>query len=231
MPLAQTDRPPIRVALVDDHPRMLSQLRQELSQEPDIQIVAEGGSGADLERIMESNSLDVLVLDLHLPLSPQGDPSLGRFATVTGIRRLLSSRPNVQVVIFSGETEPYMISAVLEVGCLGYVVKNDPDNLAPIIRQVAQGQRYLSKTAQRSLDTRQSLDEESHSLSERELDVLWFLARESSYKAADIATALYISLNTVNRHINSLYTKLGVRRRTEATDIARRLNLIRPPSR
>ncbi len=61
-------------------------------------------------------------------------------------------------------------------------------------------------------------------LSPRELEVLRELARGATY--ADVASALYVSLNTVKTHVSSLYAKLGVTCRTDALSVARRLYLI-----
>jgi LuxR family maltose regulon positive regulatory protein len=61
-------------------------------------------------------------------------------------------------------------------------------------------------------------------LSERELEVLRLICDGKSNQ--EIADELFIALDTVKRHVNNIYGKLGVRRRTQAVAEARRLGLV-----
>jgi DNA-binding CsgD family transcriptional regulator len=109
-------------------------------------------------------------------------------------------------------------------GVTGLFFKEEsPDALAAAIRQIARGQQYLSPVLAISIlqhidKNRSSNAIELESLSTREREVLDFLAQGLSNKA--IAAHLYLSVRTVEGHLDRLYAHLGVHSRTEAVILA-----------
>lgn len=115
-------------------------------------------------------------------------------------------------------------------GVLGLFSKSETaEALSIAIRQVARGEAYLSPALALSLLQRKQNQATLHevelsTLTERELEVLSLLAEGLSNKA--IAARLYLSVRTVDGHLSNLYSRLGVRSRTEAMRLAIERNLV-----
>ncbi|MBE2271253.1 MAG: response regulator transcription factor [Anaerolinea sp.] len=191
----------VNVALIDDHPVFMEGLALLLSQTGDIQVVGTTDNRAGLFSLLDSERVHVVVLDLLMP-----DPGL---SILSEIRR---RGINVRVLILSGCEEIHKIRAAIEGGAEGYVFKTQPfRQIIDSIRQVAQGQLVYPLTAQPLFKHPAKKDE----LSQRELEVLSCIA--SGLTNSEISEQLVISRNTVGFHIKSIFAKLGVNNRTEAT--------------
>lgn len=228
-PKPASDNTPLRVALIDDHAHMIvDRLRSQFNGRTDIELGAIGESGEDFLRIASTVPADIILLDLQLPPTAENKKSKS-FSTITAVKRVLGENPSLKIVIVSGETEHYMITEALRVGCRGYVVKADDVDFAAIVHTILSGETYVSKTAQDALAETAEDQFTNRPLSERELDVLWYLA-QPNLRSEDIARLLTISPNTVNRHADAVYKKLGVNQRAAAVALAQRMTLLRAPS-
>lgn len=125
-----TQMPTIRVALIDDHVRIRQSLREYLESLGDMQVVAEGGNGAEAAVIAGRLQPDVLLMDLAMP----GRNGIDALA---GIR---AQAPSVPVPILSGyPREPYAAQMLL-LGAAGFLHKNcEPEQIALAVRMVAAG--------------------------------------------------------------------------------------------
>jgi DNA-binding NarL/FixJ family response regulator len=193
----------IRVILADDHRMFRETLKVPLEAEPDIEIVGEARTGAETLSLLEQHKADVLVIDINLP-------------DVSGIdvaRKVRLLYPELHAVALSGYADRVYIEAMLKAGALGYVVKSaGTSELVAAIRAAAKGATYLSQDAASAM-TRRVLDDNElgpppkFSLTPREQEVLCLLAEGK--RAAEIASALGISVATADVHRRNIKTKLG----------------------
>jgi len=191
----------IHVALMDDHPVFLEGFAQLLAQTDDMVVAGTAETRAALLALIASVRVDVLVLDLLMP-----DPGLLVLDELR--RRSVTAR----VLILSGCEDIHEIRSAMQRGAEGYVFKSQPvRQILDAIRQVAQGQLIYPKVAQPLFKQPAKKDE----LSQRELEVLSCIA--SGLTNSEISEQLVISRNTVGFHIKSIFAKLGVNNRTEAT--------------
>ena len=193
----------IRLLLVDDHPVVRQGLRAALESDPNLRVVAESDSLVQLDLA----SVDVVVLDLEMegPDPLEMLPSLGR------------------VVIFSAHSEPDRISAVLQRGALGYVLKGAPlEELIAAIHAASRGESYLQARVAGLLA--QSLRSPTPRLTARQAQILRLLAEGLSNK--EIGMRLGLTERTAKFHVTALFNRLGADNRAQAVAVAGRLGLL-----
>ena len=207
----------IRVAVVDDHPHVAIALRSLLDETSDIQLVAESRRGADVAALVRQTRPDVLLLDLFI------EPEFDALSTVRGLR---SDFPDLKICLFSAYLEPSLVRDLLQAGVHGYILKDDDyvSRIGSIIRDLADGQIYLSPQAYEALAQATRADGTEQTLSEREVEILRLAKR--GLPNPQIAQALHISPGTVRNHLSAIYRKLGVHSRHEALQVAAERHLI-----
>jgi NarL family two-component system response regulator LiaR len=208
---------PIRVLLVDDHAVVRQGLRAFLQLQPDIQVVAEAGSGPAALEAAASHEPDLVVMDL---IMPGGDG-------VSAIARLKQAHPGIRVLVLSSFADDDQVFSSMQAGAEGYLLKDvEPDDLAAAIRQVYRGQPALHPDVatllmRRVVEPRPTVLEQ---LTPRELDVLRLVVEGFANK--EIARRLAITEKTVKTHVSSILQKLGVADRTAAAVLAIRQGLV-----
>ena len=196
----------LRILIADDHPLIIKGIREALSGEPDLEVVGEASSGAQVMPLVAHSSPDLVLLDLRLP-------------DADGLRLLEQIRerhPQVKVAMLSVVSDAGEITKALERGACAYIVKSiDSADLAAAIRQALSGTFYCIG----GLNLDEPAPRESEAgLSGREVEILQGVARGLSNRA--IAGELWLSDQTVKFHLHNIYRKLGVSNRTEAAKYA-----------
>ncbi len=207
----------IRVAVVDDHPHVAIALRALLDQTPDIQLVAESRRGGDVAALVRRARPHVLLLDLFI------EPE---FDALAAVRRLRADFPDLKICLLSAYLEPALVRDLLQAGVYGYILKDDDyvSRVDTIIRDLADGQVYLSPQAYEALAQATRAESAESLLSEREVEILRLAKR--NLPNPQIARSLHISPGTVRNHLSAIYRKLGVHSRHEALQIADERHLI-----
>lgn len=199
-----SEGPPIRVVLADDHPLIRSGIAHAVKPYQDIEVVAEVGDGSAVLQFLESNPVDVLVLDVHMPHLD----GLGCLDQVT------ARWPQIRVLMLSVEDGTDLMVDALRRGASGFVSKAvRPSDLAAAIRQAASGTVMLGGAPLARAVTRDP-EPAGGLLTEREEQVVRLVADGKTN--AEIAHQLYISVKTVKFHLTSIFGKLGVSNRTQA---------------
>lgn len=211
----------VRVVLAEDNVLMRAGIERVLLAAGDVEVAAAVGDLGDLERAIAEHEPAVVVTDIRMP--PTG--------TDEGIRvaaRLRAERPDVGVVVLSQHEEPAYALALLEEGSGGraYLLKDrvaEADDLVDAVRQVAAGGSVIDPRVVEGLVSanRTSRRSEVDRLTPREQEVLGEIAQGKSNAA--IAAALFLSERAVEKHTNSIFSKLGL---TEEPDVNRRVKAV-----
>ncbi len=203
----------IRVLLADDHGVVRDGLARLLGSESDIEVVAAAADGDQAVSLAREHRPDVVLMDLRMPGMD------GSEAT----RRLLEADPAIQVVILTSFSERDEILNALDAGAIGYLLKDaEPDELIRGVRAAAQGDSPLDPKAARTLIGSRNASP-SHPLTDREREVLALVARGLPNKL--IVRELGISEKTVKAHLTTVFQRIGVTDRVQATIWARDHNL------
>jgi DNA-binding NarL/FixJ family response regulator len=211
-----------RILLADDHAVVRRGLRLVLESEPDLEVVAEVGDGAEaLERALDDD-VDLAILDVTMP----------RMTGLHAASELHRRRPGLRVLILSmHDNEQYLFEA-LKAGASGYVLKSVADrDLVEACRATMRGEPFLYPGAINALikdflARARAGEDVSDPLSPRETEIVKLIAE--GHTGREIAEALVISEKTVERHRSNILEKLGMRDRVELTRYAIRRGLIEP---
>lgn len=213
---------PLRVLLVDDHRMFREGVRARLQQEPDISVVGEAATAEEALALVDETRPTIVILDIRLP-------------TISGIEaaKLLRKKwPDLKILMLSGYDFDQYIRAAARVGIEGYLLKDSAqDTLVQALREIATGGAvlppHIASKVMRDyrLIPSVSRSKEVEELTVRELDVLELIAQ--GLRNTEIAQRLSISVRTVEAHISSIMSKLGVDSRTEAVRLALEKKLIK----
>ncbi len=198
----------LRVVIAEDSLLVREGVRLVVDRQPDLEVVADCVDLPSLRARLAEDLPDVVVTDVRMPPSFSDE----------GIRvavELRDSHPEVGVVVLSQYAEPSYANELLAGGSSGraYLLKervSEPDQLAEAIRTVARGGSVIDPTVVDLLVAASSRSPSSPlaSLTTRELEVLDQVAQGKSNAA--VAAALYLTERAVEKHINSLFAKLGL---------------------
>ena len=200
----------LRVVLADDHRLIREGLQALLAREAGIEVVGLAEDGAEAVRLARQLTPDVLVTDITMP----------GLNGIEAVRRVRSHDPAVQAVCLSMHGDQRSVTAAIEAGASGYVLKDAScEELAQAVRSVAAGRLYLSPPlmgtlfdevrARRRGEPALADAAPGASLTPREREIVQLFAEDLSTQ--DIATRLNLSAKTVATHRENITRKLGVR--------------------
>ena len=206
----------VRIVLVDDHAVVRQGFRMILNQEPDLEVVGEAGNGPDALRLVEEVKADLVVLDIAM-------------AGMNGVevtRLLRQNSPQCKVLILSMHRDSIYVRETLRSGASGYILKDSIDqDLLNAVRAVASGKSFLSPEVARTvLEDYQQVADPFDLLTAREREVMQMLAEGKVAK--EVATALDVSVYTVDAHRGRIMKKLGLHSSTELVRYAMRKGVI-----
>ncbi|MFD3835654.1 response regulator, partial [Streptomyces sp. NPDC058642] len=192
----------VRLVIADDHAVVRAGLRALLDGEPDIEVIAEAGSGEEAVRLAVELKPDVVLMDLRFAGSAVDG--------IEAVRRLTVEAPGVPALMltsFSGRSD---VVRALEAGARGYVLKaGPPEELFRAVRGAAAGALALAPEVVGELVGQ--VVSPDVDLTGREVEVVRLAAEGLSNRA--IAQALFLSEATVKTHLVRVYRKLRVENR------------------
>jgi DNA-binding NarL/FixJ family response regulator len=211
-----------RVLLVDDHGVVRLGLRTLLSSHADMDVVGEAGDGREAIAFIETNAVDVVVLDLTMPGMD------GHSATKEIARRF----PATRVLILTMHDEEDYLLPLLESGASGYIVKDSASaDLVEAIRAAAAGRVFVRESAAQVLAsgwTRRASHDPARAafdtLSDREREVFRLMAQ--GYSSTQIGARLFISAKTVDTYRRRINDKMGFTERAQYIRLALDLGLL-----
>ncbi|GHJ08089.1 DNA-binding response regulator [Micromonospora humidisoli] len=195
----------IRLLLAEDQGMMRGALALLLNLEPDMEVVAEAGTGTAALAAALRVRPDVALLDIEMP----GGSGLD---TAAALRRQL---PSCRVLILTTFGRPGYLRRAMEAGARGFLVKDGPvEELAVAVRRVLAGERVVDPALAAA-----ALATGPNPLTEREREVL--AAAVDGATVADVAARLHLSESTVRNYLSAAIGKTGTRNRIEAAHTAR----------
>jgi DNA-binding NarL/FixJ family response regulator len=208
----------INIAIIDDHAIVRSGLRQFLSEQVDLRVVAEGSSGRDAIDILRQGDVHVLLLDVSMP-DQNG---------IDALAAVHARAPDLPVLILSGFPAEHYATVLLRQGAAGYLNKDcEPEEIVTAIRTVARGRKYITPTVAELLARNLGADDSRpphEKLSERELQVFLRLAQGETI--GHIAESLSLSVKTVSTFRSRVMEKLGLATNSDLTYYALKNGLI-----
>ena len=191
------------VVLADDHPIWRDGVRADLGD--DFRVVGEAGNADEAIEVIRRTKPDLVVCDLHMP-GGGGNK----------VARTCGEETRI-VMLTVSEQERDLLDAVAA-GAIGYLIKSTPpDELRAGLRKAARGEPVFSPSLAALVlgEFRRMIKQSSgmQPLSEREREVLQFVARGHSYK--EIGANLFIAEKTVENHVRNILGKLHLNRKQE----------------
>ena len=191
-----TDKTPIRVLLVDDHPLVREGLCARFEGVPDIEVAGQAGDAAEALHAAAACRPQVVLMDIGM----RGTNGIDLTA------QLLARDPQLIVLMLSMYDSVEYAQRAMAAGARGYVLKDSPSaEIIEAIRTVYRGGTYLSPALAQKLFRPAT---PRVALSEREQQILALLAEGQSSK--QIARALDIGVRTVESHRQSIHRKLDL---------------------
>jgi len=212
----------IKVVIVDDQEFFALGVRTAIEfRHPDLCVTGVAASGAELFALLETVSVDILLLDILLP-------------DINGVeiaRRLKSERPELKILAISAENSIAVVMEMLNIGIEGFISKRNGgvDEYAEAIRSIMNGINYygrdISGIIYNLYVSIKKTSEVTTEFTTQEKRIIELCRSNKSGK--EIADQLCISLRTVNNHKNNIFRKLGINSTKEMVSIAIKNGIIR----
>lgn len=207
----------IRILLADDHALVRQGFSMMLGAQPDMQIVGQAGNGREAVELGGKLRPDVAIIDVAMP----------ELNGIEATRRLAESSPRTRVLALSMHKDSVYVREILRAGARGYLLKDSSDaDLVAAVRAVAKGEGYISPSVSEAVlsDYRRHVSDPLDLLTGREREVLQLIAEGKTNK--EIATALNLSVYTVEAHRGRVMEKLNLHSTSELVRFALRSGLI-----
>lgn len=205
----------VRVMLADDHAVVRGGVKWALDGREGIVVVGEAGTVEELFEVLESEDVDVVVLDIRMP---------GRTG-LDALPELLSRWPDGRVVMLSMHDDPAMVRAAIERGASAYLLKSaGTEELVRAVRSVAEGHSYIQSELVLPVLRGMVDATDTRMPSTEQLELLQLVAAGMSN--AEIAEERGESESTVKTAMRAAFAELGVASRAEAVAAALRRGLI-----
>ncbi|MBO3128602.1 response regulator [Dermatophilus congolensis] len=220
---------PIRVAVVDDQPLLVSAFSALIDNQPDMHIVGTATDGAAAVELLETTTVDVVLMDIRMP----------HLDGVEATRRILARAiKHVNVLILTTFNIDELVLAAISAGARGFLLKDaEPTEVLEAIRTVHRGEAVIATQATPALlaalhtPINTPTNNEQHTciaaLTPREIDVLRLIAQ--GLTNTEIASELFIAHTTVKTHVGNLLLKLNARDRVALVILAHSVGLTGSP--
>lgn len=216
---------PIKILIVDDQQIVIDGLSALIGNAPDLKIVA-GVNDPELvfENVKDHNP-DVILMDLNMP---------GKDG-IECTKELKEAIPDIKILMLTGYDDIELIRESLKTGARGYLLKNTgKEELVIAIKAVATGGRYLDDNVQDKIiqsftdETKERTASNENNISEllskRENEILKLIIQGK--KSSEIASELFISINTVDTHRKNILAKCDVKNTAQLIAFASKSGLI-----
>ena len=190
----------INVLIADDHTIFRQGLVSLLKNEETITIVGEARNGIEVVEVVNSNIVDIVLMDIEMPIKNGIDTT----------KTLQKLHPEIKILALTMYKTPSFIKQMLKAGAEGYILKDaGKEELLTAINTIIDGKPYhsalVTKSIMASLHTKKNT---KAPLTERELEVIQLISDQLTMR--QIAEKLHLSTMTIETHRKNIYLKLGV---------------------
>lgn len=207
---------PWRILVVDDHPIVRQGIRAAFADSKRVEIVGEADNAEDAQSSVELLQPDLVILDIRLKGSRSG---------IEVATKLREAHPDLKIVVLTNYAQEPYLNAMIKAGVDGYLLKDtSPSQIVEAIEMILGGRSVYSKSINSRLISGYLRDQDVNDLTAREAEVLQLVADGLSNE--QVAQRLAVGQKTVQMHLSSVYSKLGVSRRTEAVVQAVRKGIV-----
>ncbi|WP_442788039.1 response regulator [Flavobacterium sp. SUN052] len=213
----------IKVAIVDDNTFLQKAIQDKLSFFEDIEVKFKANDGLDLLSKLEKNhNLDLILMDIEMP----------KLNGIEATEAVKNRYPQIKIIMLTVFDNDENIFNSIKAGADGYFLKEvNPEELFNGIQETLNGGAAMTpsialKTLKllREPIVFENVNKEEYNLTTREIEVLEHLSKGLKYNA--IADNLFLSVGTIRKHVENIYTKLQVHNKLEAIQKAKNNNLI-----
>jgi DNA-binding NarL/FixJ family response regulator len=213
----------LQVLIMDDHQGIVDGYRYRLGMVPNIEVVDTLSYGDQLEPALNKNPVDVLILDVEVPISQD---NLNPYPILHIIPKLLERYPDLMILVISMHSEPGLIRAVVDAGATGYILKSDSQRIQELgtwVFRLVNGELCFSEQALKALVRRRD-----EPFTPRQLEALSLCAAYPNSKTAELARKMKITDSTLRNLLSTIYFKLEVQTRAAAVAKARQMGILTP---
>jgi two-component system NarL family response regulator len=209
----------LKIMLVDDHALFRKALRDVISMEEDMSVVAEATDGMQAIEMAAKIQPDLILMDVNLPV----------LDGIEATRAISKQSDSISIVMLTVSSLDEHLFEAIKAGAIGYLTKNvSPEALIRNVRGVRDGEAPLSRGMTAKIlnsfreDSKARDTNRENNITRREGEILELLAEGARDK--DIAEQLGIAENTVKKHVQNILRKLHVNNRTAAAAAAASMN-------
>lgn len=207
----------IRVSIIEDHADTRNMLALLIGEAPNFDCVGSFENGEDALRELPQLATDVVLVDIHLP----------GISGIDCVRELKQIMPNTEFIMCTSIEDSDSVFNALKAGASGYLSKTtSPSKILDALQDAYNGGSPMSSSIARKVvgyfQKKESTTADFEKLTAREKEILDYLSKGYRYK--EIAGLLFLSIETVRKHIHNIYQKLQVSSRTDALNKVYRHN-------
>lgn len=214
-----------RVLIADDHQMVRKGIASLLGDNPELSVVGEAKTGAEVLKFLERDQADIVLMDITMP----------EMNGIEATKQITANHDNVKVLAISMYDEYDYIQSILKAGACGYILKDaDKEELIMAIKKLLDGKNYYSDKVLAKITSKVAYERKAEegkvnyepTLTKRELEVIGLVAKE--FTNQEIADLLNVSNRTVDTHKRNLLKKLKVKNVVGLVKYAIKFNLIEP---
>jgi DNA-binding NarL/FixJ family response regulator len=191
---------PYKIILADDHAMFRHGIRNLIEKIAGFEISGEADDGLELLELLKSSVPDLIILDIAMP----------RLRGLEALREVKKHFPKVKILILTMHDNEEFVKQAVTGKADGFILKEEPSSeLIQAIKDIRNGKKYFSPRLSGALLSFLGAGEPAEALSNREKEVLQYLAKGMGTQ--EISEALYISIHTIRRHRYNILQKLKLK--------------------
>ena len=197
----------MNIVLIDDDQLVCMSLKMILEADGSIHVSAIGHDGNDALPLYRQYHPDVMLMDIRMQHRNGTD----------ALSDILAEFPDARVLFLTTFVDDEYITKALQLGAKGYIVKQDYETIIPALNAVYSGQNVYGSEIMEKLPElmrpEPSFDYSSHSITEKEYEIITLVAQGLSNK--EISARLFLSEGTIRNYLSGILEKLKLRDRTQ----------------